>query len=90
MCLAPSVHPIASLSSINPDPLRHTCRWTFENQPAEDQRTNPSQAPVSMAGLRIEASIAVKVSMMQAKVHWSNKLTHQAFELLHKGEGGDD
>lgn len=59
----------------------------FEHQPTENQWTNPSQAPVSMGSLRIEASIAVKVSMTQAKVHQSTKLTHRAFEMLCKGEG---
>lgn len=41
-----------------------------------------------MDRLRIEASIAVKVSIMQAKVYRSLILTHRAFEMLHKGEGG--
>lgn len=32
--------------------------------------------------------MAVIVSIMQAKVHRSTKLTHQAFLMVHKGEGG--
>lgn len=59
----------------------------FDNQPAEEQRTNPSQAPVYVDSLRIEASIAVKVSIMQAKVHRNTKLTHRAFKML-EGESG--
>lgn len=74
-----------SRSSASHMPAGQRILWTGQQK---TRGLTSHKLPCPWIGLRIEASMAVIVSIMKAKAHWSTKLTHQAFSMAHKGEGG--